>query len=419
MAEKISQVERPSNAALWEKMYHRRMVKQNLKDKINEANEVAEIAKQEDMDEALLFQAADNEYFAVGEEQTNNFIQYAVLGNQANIAPSDSSDILNNAGIQYLLQDEIDSFIDSFDQIKNKKEQFKTLAEKIANSPEGTEEDVLDAGVKLLCSSKAETYILLLYVQEFLRQRNSREKFFERISQIKDEFEKQENGYLFEFFSIQKMVESLNNSNINNAKFIDQMAQVSSGQVSLESLKQTLEFVRGLFGDNFHKMVSVFMKIRSMQLKKIKSEFLSPEERSELVNMLRQENQIIILNSVYNQSKKSLEKLKKMGPVQEKYGELIAQLIALTESMFISADSVVGISKILGLDQADKKSLNTLLSEMIRIYTVAPVAIFNNQANRMKTLDSLRAVTTKISPEQKETKQLSFLKSRNKTIKFV
>jgi hypothetical protein len=215
------------------------------------------------------------------------------------------------------------------------------------------------------------------------------------------------------------MVESLNNSNINNAKFIDQMAQVSSGQVSLESLKQTFEFVRGLFGDNFHKMVSVFMKIRSMQLKKIKSEFLSPEERSELVNMLRQENQIIILNSVYNQSKKSLEKLKKMGPVQEKYGELIAQLIALTESMFISADSVVGISKILGLDQADKKSLNTLLSEMIRIYTVAPVAIFNNQANRMKTLDSLRAVTTKISPEQKETKQLSFLKSRNKTIKFV
>lgn len=419
MSDKISQVEKPTNAAFWDKMNQRRVFKQRIKQERIEESQAVEIAKQEDLDEALLFRAGESDYFAVGQEETTDFIQYAVQNSQANQTVSDSSDILNNAGIQYLLQDEIDAFIDSFDQIKNKKDEFKTLAEKIANAPEGTEEDVLDAGVKALCSSKAEIYVLLLYVQENLRQRGSREKLFERISQIKEEFEKQENGYLFDFFSIQKMVESLNNSKVNNAKFIDQMAQVSSGQVTLEGLKQTLEFVRGLFGDDFHKMVSVFMKVRCMQIKKINKQFLSTEEKSELSNMMRQENLIIILNTLYNQSKKSVEKLKKFGPIQEKYGELISQLIALTESMFISADSVVGVSKILGLSQTDKQALNTLLSEMIRIYTGAPVVIFNNHANRIKILDALRGVTTKISSDQKETKSLSFLKSRNKTIKFV
>lgn len=416
MTDKISQIE---NARLQGKLYQRRMYKELVKEKRLEETESIEIAKQEDMDEALLFKAADQEYFAVGQEETAEMIQYAIANNQFAEGASASSDILN-AGIQYLLQDEIDAFIDSFDQLKNKKDQFKALAERIANSPEGTEEDALDNGVRMLSSSKAETYLLLLYVQDFLRQRGSREKLFERISQIKDEFERQENGYLFEFFSIQKMVDGMDKGKINNAKFIDQMAQVSAGNVSLENLKQTLEFVRNLFGDDLHKMVSVFMKVRCMQLKTLNAgDTLSPEERVELSQLMRQENLIIVLNTVYNQAKKSVEKLKKFGTLQEKYGELLSQLLALTESMFISADSIINVSKVLGLNGTDKQTLNSLLSELIRLYTAAPVEIFNTPATRIKVLDSLRSVTVKIAPEQKEVKQLSFLKSRNKTIKFV
>lgn len=419
MTERVSQVD--ATAALNHKLFNRRILQSRMKERIEESREITEIANRESADSAY-FQS-EQDYFISGQQDTENYVHYSVLNEQIKNATQQASkmnEIIKNAGAQYLLSSEdIDAVIDSFGDGKTKKDQFKSLAEKIADAPEGSEEDLLDSAVKSVCSSKAEIYLLLLYVLEYIKSRESKKKLLERFEQIKEEFEKQENGYLFEFFSIQKMTENITQSNVNTAKFINQMAEVSSGSVSLENLKQTLDFVRGLFGDDFHKMVSLFMKIRTLQLQKINKQFLAQEEKSELSNLLRQENLIIILNTLYNQSKKSVEKLKKVEPLQEKYGEFISQLITTIDSMFISPDSIAMIGKTLGIKPENKQLLNTLLSELLRIYIAAPLVIFNNQANRIKLLDTLRSITTKILPVQKEGETLSFLKKKKKLIKFV
>lgn len=328
--------------------------------------------------------------------------------------------LLQDADVmKYLAGEEVEQLLSELDPKGEKKAKFEELTNKLSGAQEGTEDSLIDSYARNACSNKADIYMMLCYVSEGLSARKARERLLQRLKQIIDAFERQESGYLFEFFSMQNMPGATGKSPVN-ATFMDKMANLSSGHIQIDSLKQTFQFVCQILPEGeLSKMVSLFMKVRAKQLKKMQSANLSREDKEEMLKLLKEERNLIMLNSLYSNCKRMVSKLKKTTEVQEKYVDLLNHIISVLETSLVSGDGIQNLGRAIGVKVGEAQGL--FIRYLATIIEKAPIQLFQSDAARVKVLEALSRLKIASDAQNKPsaTPGLSFLHKRPERIRNV
>jgi hypothetical protein len=396
-----------------DKNLQRRMVKQHLKEiQIEEKID----ARKEDQN---YFEEITREQFFPNGNSLHN-TQESVSSQMRAIYENVYSDVTiatNADAMTYLSGEEVEMFLKFLDVNGSKKTKFDEISAKLVTSSEGEEESIIDNAARLICAgNKAEIYLMLCYLYEDLNRKKVKEKLQDRLKKIIDAFERQESSYLFNFFSFQNILKTSPNANVN-AALLDKMANISSGNIKLNSLRQSLQFIAQSLPDHeMYKMVSLFMKFQAKGLKKINGLNEGPEGKEELANLLQQERNLIILNSLYSQCKKVFKQLKKVTPIDEKYSDFMGQVITVIESSVTSVDGMQNMQKLIGVKQITLQINSVFVKAFMGLLSKMPQPIFYNEAMREKLLESIRNIQRNIDKLlEPKSNGLSFL--RNKSYK--
>lgn len=330
--------------------------------------------------------------------------------------------LLQDADVmKYLAGEEVEQLLSELDPKNEKKAKFEELSNKLESAQEGTEDSLIDSYARTACSSKADIYLMLCYISESLSARKARQRLLDRLKQIIDAFERQESGYLFEFFSMQNMPGATGKSPVN-ATFMDKMANLASGHVQIDSLKQTFQFVCQILPEGeLFKMVSLFMKVRAKQLKKMQSAYLSREDKEEMIKLLKEERNLIMLNSLYNNCKRMVSKLKKTTEVQEKYVDLLNHIISVLETSLVSGDGIQNMGRGIGIKPGANDAQGTFIRYFATIIEKAPIQLFQSDAARVKVIEALNKLKIASDAQNKpnSTPGLSFLHKRPERVRNV
>ena len=405
----------------------RRLRHQIADQKKEQTNEIQSENQRSHMDEEFFTEIASEQYFAkdVSQESVQSrsdivaqrretYVKNAMKQNANQLQLSDDlqDSVLQKDGLN---AEQVESFLDIIDVGGHKKQKFTELAEKLMTCREGEEEGLIDKTAIEACGdNKGAIYLMLAYVSEYLGNKNAKEKLKERLKKIMDSFERQESGYLSSFFSFQEVLKSNPESQISGA-MLDKMANISAGNMKLNSLRQTLQFIgQSLPDKDMHKMVSIFMKFQAKSLKKIASLSEGREGKEEMANILQQERNLIILNSLYNLCRKLFTQLQKSTHVDEKYGEFMLQVINIIESSVVSADNLQNMERIMGTKDMNMKVRRSFINGFQGLIGKMPQPIFHSEAMKEKIIESLKNIMTNIDKLlEPKSKGLSFLKHRS------
>lgn len=323
-----------------------------------------------------------------------------------------TSDLVDDV---YVSGEEIEAFFEFMDPDGKKKIKYIELTEKLIAAREGEEESLIDNAAKTVCAgNKADIYLMLCYLYEDLIKRNAKKSLQDRLRKIIDAFGRQESAYLFSFFSFENILKTSPNSSIT-ASMLDKMANISSGNLKLNSLRQSLQFIVQTLPDSeMYKMVSIFMKFQAKGLKRITTLNEGREGKEELANILQQERNLIILNSLYNQSKKVFNHVKKVTPIEEKYGDFMGQVINVIESSVVSLDGLQNMQKTIGVKQLTLETNRVFIKNFLVLLNQMPQPIFYNETMRDKLLESIKNIMNAIEKMmQPVSSGLSFLRTKS------
>ncbi|MES2615809.1 MAG: TyeA family type III secretion system gatekeeper subunit [Bdellovibrionota bacterium] len=335
--------------------------------------------------------------------------------NMNEVGLNNAENAKNIPEMAYLTGEEINLFLEFIDVEGKKKQEFQKLSDQLEKSREGEEESLIDDAARNVCkNNKAEIYLMLCYLFEDLIHKKGKEKLRDRLKKIIAAFERQESAYLFNFFSFQSILQASPNSSVN-ASMLDKMANISAGNIKLNSLRQSLQFIAQTLPDkDMYKMVSLFMKFQAKNLKKISTLNEGREGKEELANILQQERNLIILNSLYNQCKRVFFHLKKVTPIDEKYADFMAQVITIIESSVVSIDTLQNMEKLIGIKQITLQINRVFVKNFEAMLAKMPQPIFYSEAMREKLLDSLKNITRNIDKLlEPKSSGLSFLRTKN------
>ncbi len=398
------------NEQLDNKVLKRKIIKQHILESKRENQEVEEkyfkeiVAKEffsKEVEGSILqetYEAIPDSYLGLYE---SSIIEEAKLA-------SDPLKVVN------LTSEELSTFFEFIDGSGKKRAQFDELAENLMTAGEGQEEGLIDQGARVICSNnKSEIYLMLCYLLENLVRKKAKEKLQERLKKIIDSFQRQESAFLFSYFSFQNMVKEADNSAINS-NLLDKMANISAGNIKLNSLRQSLQFVAQSLPDkDMYKMVSIFMKFQAQGLKKISTLSEGREGKEELANILQQERNLIILNSLYNQCRKVFSQLKKVTPIDEKYSEFMMQVITVIESSVVSLDGLQNMERFLGITKITLEINRVFIKGFKNMLSKMPQPIFYNESMREKLLENMNNIINKIETLlEPKSSGLSFLREK-------
>ncbi len=420
MAGEISKI-RPSpivNSATQDNKLHDKQVSRLMRKQHQMEAHIADESQGRVQDENYFTEIAAKQFFNQSEkssstQSTREAIPPSLL-ELYETGLSDSVLATDGAEISYLVAEEIETLIEFIDVDGKKKAKFAELSEKLEGAREGQEEGLIDEAARTVCNgNKSEIYLMLCYLFEDLIRKKSRESLRDRLKKIIKALERQESAYLFNYFSSQNILKASPNTSVN-AGALDKMANISSGYVKLSSLRQTLQFVSQTLPDKeMHKMVSIFMKFQARNLKKIATLAENRESKEELANILQQERNLIILNSIYNQCRRICFKMKKFTEVEEKYGDFMLQIITVIESSMVSLEGLQNMERMLGIKNLTLEVNRAFVKNFHAMLAKLPQPIFYSEVLRDKLLDSMRNFTQQIEGlMEPKNNGLSFLRRK-------
>lgn len=310
---------------------------------------------------------------------------------------------------KFLNEEEFNSLLEIFEDHETIKDKFDELCDSLENTNENEETQVLNQFFMKNKLNKAQIYLALQYLFNKLQRKNLKKSLQKKLGKWLSQFEVQESGYLFEFFSI-------NNCEISN-KFsttqLDTIANLNSGNVNINDLKELATTINNVLSGSFDNMVSIFIKLRAHQLKQLKN--MNFEDKARFVETYKLEKNLIILNSTHNKLKLLKEKLS-LNKLEIKSGNLntVMAILNFIESNFVSEISINNLvnSWQIKIDNQSFLFLNYLISLINKL----PVALFNNNQNNIKKLnDNLRTILKIRSDKEngsEEHTELIFLKKR-------
>lgn len=310
---------------------------------------------------------------------------------------------------KFLNETEFNVLLEAFEDHELLKDKFNELHEAIENTSDNDETQILNQFFIKNKLNKAQMYMSLQYIFNKLQRKNYKKSLQKKLSKWLSQFETQESGYLFEFFSI-------NNCKVSN-KFstaqLDTIAKVNSGNININNLKELAITIDNVLNGSFDNSVSIFIKLRAHQLQYTNN--MNFEDKAKFVEIYKLERNLIILNSTHNKLKLLKEKLSK-NKIEIRSSNLgtIMATLNLIESNFISE---ISLNNLINAWQIKINNNSFLfLNYLISLINKLPIELFNNNKNTIKKLnDNLRTILKIRSNKENdldEHTELIFLKKR-------
>lgn len=304
---------------------------------------------------------------------------------------------------KYVTAQEVVNLLSTMDPGGIKKKQFEEIFESLMRVTDETEDEVLEAAVKDIGKNPALLYLLLLYLMERLKnEARLKRRFMERLKKYLEAFERNESAYLFAFFSGNELHGDV--GSLDGAQFQIQhkYAENQAGYVNLDSLRQTLQFVRTALPDKeLYKMIAFYLKLKSAELEKVKAPQISPEDREQLNRILREQKNFIVIHGLYEQVLTMFAQFKnEFSHFQESYGEAINQIIALLDQTNVKEDFFVTFEKLFSIQGTG--TLPTVISQIKLIIEKVPSSVFSDDDKRGALVRTLRILLSQAHPVEKD-----------------
>lgn len=120
------------------------------------------------------------------------------------------------------------------------------------------------------------------------------------------------------------------------------------------------------------------------------------EGKEELANILQQERNLIILNSIYNQCRRIFFHLKKVTPIEEKYADFMGQVITVIESSVISLETLQNMERLVGVKQITLEVNRVFIKNFLVLLNKMPQQIYYSESLREKLLESVKHIIRNI-----------------------
>ncbi len=323
---------------------------------------------------------------------------------------------------KYIAHQELESLLSFFEDDNLSFKKVDGLIDEMVKVDEAQAEILL---AKFLNNSKlsiAQIYMILNYIiDNIAKKRRDKKRLTDLISVLLKRLEHQESGYLFEFFSLLAHPEIKKDISLMNG-----LASISSGNVTVNSVKQMLNFVQNNLGGDFENMVSSCLNNRASILKRLTVGEINFEQKTELAEYIKFEKILITLHSLYikafNFSKLSSESQEKIVLVDDYY-KLLSSLIGLAENALVSEISINNFFK--QIIKNPSQLTPGFLNKLLRLYDNFPMLVYNDTPQqKTKVLDGIRLLAKSLASKEVLQPKFAFLKNdvfvnkKNNKIKF-
>ncbi len=360
--------------------------------------------KEEDHEDALLFkrvleQKAQIELKQQQQTQTSNVVS--------------TNRYLDELGeAKYIESEDLDQLFEFFEMDKFSFDSIDPLIDKVGNMEDGLVEQELAGFFNANQFTKAQIYMMLNYIyNELTKKHKNRKALLAMIFGLLKQFENQESGYLFEFFSI------LGNSQLKevNTKLINGMASINSGSIAIVSIKQMLSFIRETLNGEFENLVSSCIKHRLHILKRVAIKDATFEQKTELAEYLRFEKTLIAVHSIYLKA----HDLRKDSAEQIKYIDnnfnFVSAVANFAEIANITEMAINTLCKQIVVIQDMSKINHVFIKRLAYFYSKLPMLIYNNlDERREKLMAGLRDFSEQMRKRESVGAKFSFLKQSSR-----
>jgi hypothetical protein len=175
-------------------------------------------------------------------------------------------------------------------------DEFESLSKKIEDCDEGQELSILNGVFEVKEISNAQKYYLLMFLHQKLKQNPEKENFSKTLQSYILQFEEQNSGYLFEFFSL------IDNDKVTkqfSPDAIDALASINSAELNINDLRTCINVIEQISGNDFSHIISLYMQSRVHQLRALKAYTGSHDDKSKLYELLSFERNLVQIHSLY------------------------------------------------------------------------------------------------------------------------
>jgi hypothetical protein len=220
-----------------------------------------------------------------------------------------------------------------------------------------------------------------------MSKKQGKKLFFMHLQRWIKVYANQNSSYLFEFFSLisnPKVAQQLARFNIES------IAAINSEVTHIGGIKDTLQLITDSFNGEFDNLVSIYMKLRANQLSYLGAVNVNRENKSKLVSLIKIEQYLIIVNSLFCCQRKRLTELAKLGlmqaePLDKVYmSTVLHATVNFCESSFITKLAVQKLFETWGMNNLTNSQFKSALYHLIGFLRDLPIILFKNKPEHLK-----------------------------------
>lgn len=332
-------------------------------------------------------------------------------------AESYDPDVISNLLASYMSSSEIDVMFDYVDGNEISRSDVDDLLEKISGADEEESSGIIS---EFFDGSELGTEVIfavLTYLYEELsKKEQKKKKTLALLQKLLDKFFKQNSAFLAEMFQMKDHPKIKQSPKLSVG-----LANLSAGNVSIDSLKQAIGFVTEYLDADFEKIVSKCLRLRMHTLSRMTKSKLTFEDKTELGGFLRCEKNLIIINSIFMRFEKFREVAEQEILVDNKLSasttESLNSIVEFAENSVLNSLILRGLLNGMGFDKKFHGDLR-LRTKLVELFQRLPMALFeDDNKKRQKLIESMR--TFKVNTETENKNVFSFIKQNKSRIKLV
>lgn len=332
-------------------------------------------------------------------------------------AESYDPDVMSNLLSSYMSSAEIDTMFEYVEDSEVSKGDLDDLTEKLSASEDEAAAAIISEFFEGGMLSTVAVFAALTYLYEELSKKEKKKnKTLALLKRLLEKFSQQNSAFLSEMFQIQKhpLVKQSTKLSIG-------LANLSAGNISIDSLKSAIQFVDDYLDADFDKIVSKCIRLRINVLSRLTTKRLSFEAKTELSGYLKCEKNLIVINSIYNNFDKFKNSVEQDilidGKLSTDNVKSLNSIIEFAENILINNFILKNFMNNIGFDKKFEVDLR-LRTKIVELFQHLPMVLFNeDNKKRQKLIEAMR--TFKIRSDPESGNSFSFIKKRKTNVKLV
>jgi len=331
---------------------------------------------------------ADNFLYTVGRDihgkRQNDLLRIKQDQLMENVAADHASKYLSSGEVQSLA-----SYVKNYGRVTS-------AADLLLNRLSNDSAQSVEAIINFLKAGKlsiAESYIILNYMHQKLLRKSSLKSL---LRSLIVKLEQQESAFLFlfDFFALSK-----NPALKNHPDIIESVVRLNTGQINLESLRDTIHYIREKDLD-VEQLVSGYIKYHLKIIQKLQASVSSFEERTMIAQFIGMEKKFIMVYSMFLKVREFLRQFFTQAGVLDNinYNSLLLSILNFAEAPEISKAAVTTLLK--NFPAGSKEGKVGFLNQLIHLYNLFPGEIFASDKDRQSFFEGIRSYIVQNDPLQ-------------------